>query len=118
MPNVRLKSASQLEQNRLLSWFCGKTLKQVMIDHGIDNIELAKLAQVDRSVVSRLRNGNLSQLNYVIVIRALPPEARKQYLDRIFFDPLPEKLAPEIKEKIAEKVKKRSRSRSAKSEEN
>ena len=78
-----------------------------MLDHEIDNSSLAALAQVDPSYVSRLRNGTLNQRNYIAVIRGLPPAARREYVNRIFFDDIPTQLSPEIMGKIEEKVAKR-----------
>jgi hypothetical protein len=34
--------------------------------------------------VSRLRNGNLSQRNYIKIVRGLPQAARKEYLAKVF----------------------------------
>jgi predicted transcriptional regulator len=107
MSNIAPKSKARLDRERILVWFCGNTLKKVMIDFDIDNPSLAALAGVDPSYVSRLRNGTLNQRNFIKVIRGLPIAARKEYVDRIFFADIPEKLSPDILAKIEAKVAKR-----------
>ena len=111
------KSAERIEREQAIVWFCGLTLRRVMDEHAIDNIKLAELAGVDKSYVSRARNGTLNQRNYVILIRGLPVDARKDYLDRLYFAPIPEKLAPEVRKKIADRAKK-NRERRPKHEDN
>lgn len=66
----------------------GKILKNIMVDHEISNIDLESFSGLDRSYVSRLRNGKLSQLNYIRIIRGLPEKARREYVEKVFFGEL------------------------------
>lgn len=106
-------SAQALELERILTWHWGKILKQVMLDAGIDNIELANLAKTTTSSIGKLRNGSLSQRNYIKVIRSLPVATRKEYLEKVFFGEIPEKLPKDVREKFdkkAERQRKKARS--------
>jgi hypothetical protein len=63
---------------------CAKQLKQIMLAHDLTNIKVAALADTPVAYVSRLRNGALSQRNYIKIIRALPPAARIDYMVKVF----------------------------------
>lgn len=98
------QTEAERDRDLMLTWHWGKILKNVMNDAAIDNKDLAKLANVDPAAISRLRNGSLSQRNYIHVIRSLPHDARKEYLDRVFFGEIPNKLPADIKEKYLKKT--------------
>lgn len=100
-----VNSPEDIRQKRVFVWFCGNALKKIMIDFGIDNIRLSELSGQDRSNVSKLRNGNLSQRNYIKMIRALPEAARTEYLNVVFFSAIPDRLPPEIEEIFERKAR-------------
>ena len=96
--------------------YCANVLKKIKVDYAITNVELGKLAGKDPSYASKAQNGTLNQRNYIIIIRALPESARKEYIQKIFFDPIPESLPPEVRAKIDRQVaqrKQRGSNRSA-----
>lgn len=98
-------SPEDIRRKRVFAWFCGNALKKVMIDHAVDNIKLSELSGQAKSNVSKARNGVLSQRNYIHLIRALPEAARTDYLNKVFFDPIPEDLPPEVIEIFERKAK-------------
>lgn len=78
------KRDSRVRRHQELINHWGNILIKVMVDHDISNEELATWANVNPSRISVLRNGVLSQANYIIIIRALPEAARIDYLNQIF----------------------------------
>jgi hypothetical protein len=88
---VYRKRAPRTFRHAELVDFCNRALTRVMLEHDISNNQLAELAEIDPSRISTLRNGVVSLQNYVIIIRALPPQARKEYLDLVFFSPIPKR---------------------------
>jgi transcriptional regulator with XRE-family HTH domain len=106
-----LQTKEQQEQQWLLTWYWGKILKAVMLDAGIDGRKLAQLAQTTASAISRLRNGSLSQQNYIRVIRCLPVDFRREYLEKVFFGDLPDVLPADVRENFEKKQRSKRKQR-------
>jgi hypothetical protein len=84
--NVELTAEQQkklFEEKKFVD-SCGKLLKKLMLEYDITNINLAALAEMPEPYISRLRNGSLSQRNFIKIIRALPTAPRIDYLVKVF----------------------------------
>lgn len=112
-----IKSPEDQLRDRDFVQYCANALKKVKVDYAITNKELGRLAGKDPSYASRAQNGTLNQINYITIIRALPVPAREEYIQKVFFEPIPESLPPEVREKIDKKVAERKEKRANRSAE-
>jgi hypothetical protein len=102
-----VKTPEDQLRDRDFNRYCANVLKKIKVDYAITNVELGRLAGKDPAYASKAQNGTLNQKNYISIIRGLPLPARKEYIQKVFFDPIPEFLPPEVRERIDKKVAER-----------
>lgn len=110
-----VKSPQEQLRDRDFVKYCANVLKKIKIDYEITNVELGKRSGLDPAYASKTQNGTVNQKNYIRIIRGLPEAARRDYVQKIFFDPIPELLPSDVRDRIDKKVRERKNAKSKRS---
>ncbi|WP_310410591.1 hypothetical protein [Chamaesiphon sp. OTE_8_metabat_110] len=85
-----MNQIEQVERDRQLKWHLSETLDRAIEDSQLKHEELQQQEIITNQTISRARNnGNLSLLNFIKIILALPRDIRQDCIKRLFLDPIP-----------------------------
>ncbi len=88
------------ERDRQLKWHISETLDRAIEDSELKHEDLQQQEIITNQTISRARNnGNLSLLNFIKIILALPHDIRQDCVKRLFLDPIPP-IPPTTKERL------------------
>jgi hypothetical protein len=95
-----MNQVEQVERDRQLKWHISETLDRAIEDSQLKHEDLQQQEIITNQTISRARNnGNLSLLNFIKIILALPSDIRQDCVKRLFLDPIPE-IPPTTKQRL------------------